>query len=94
MIAPRKLVLIGMTIAATGTFTSSLAHAAAAKASAKALAPATAKLASAAAAPLLTPNAWSGGVAHPQYGVSQSSPITVSRSGAAQVVVADSGGRL
>ncbi len=97
MIAPRKLVLIGMTIAATGTFTSSIASAAPAQAPAKAPATAlaTAKLASAVAAPpLVTPNAWSQGVVHPQYGVSQSSPMTVLRNGAAQVVVADSGGRL
>jgi hypothetical protein len=88
MIAPRKLVLIGITIAATGTFTSSIADAAPAKA------PVTAKVASAAAAPLNTPMTWSGGVAHPAFGVSQSSPIGVSNNGAAQVVVGDSGGRL
>jgi hypothetical protein len=90
MIAPRKLVLIGMTIAASATFSSSIAHAAPA---APVASPARLD-AAAAAAPLATPNAWSGGVLHPTYGVSQSSPITVSRAGAPQVVVADSGGKL
>jgi hypothetical protein len=50
--------------------------------------------ANSAAAALTITNAWSRGVAHPTYGVSQSSPISVVRSGVPQVIVADSGGRL
>ncbi len=81
MIAPRKIVLICSVIALAGLFTSGAATAAPAQLDA-------------AVPQLVTPNAWGYGVSHPQYGVSQSSPITVMRNGVAQVVVADSGGRL